>query len=486
LNIVSTILSQARHHPTALAICQPGTPNPIMSYGRLALSVNNVAQHAAAAGLKCGDTVALQVSDSVLHIVLMLGLTRIGVVTLSAGVAKIPREVAVDATLTDAVASASPMRTIHVDHKWTTGDGGAPQPNPAAGERTDIARIVLTSGTTGEPKGVALTHDMIARRLWAFTSVFGDRIPNCSRWFVDVGLSSNYGFQWIMWLLSRGGAVFLRGSDPAETMQAFELYQVQCMVAAPAGVAEFLDLYEHSPTFSCPFEVILAGGSLTWKSLADRVRAHMCSHLVTSYGATEASPVATAPSQQIADIGGAVGYIAPGMIVEAVDDRDRALAPGETGLIRVRGEYCVAGYIGNPPGAEQTFRNGCFYPGDIGTVTADRLLVITGRQSAIINVGGNKTNPESIEQVLLAHPGVEQAAAISVHNELGIEEVWAAIVAAPSLDEGGLQRHCQARLPDLFVPRKFVRLAELPLNAAGKLDRRRLADLARTHTRDQR
>ena len=452
-----------------------------MSYGRLALVVNNVAQHASAAGLKRGDAVALQVSDSVLHLVLMLGLTRIGVVSLSAGVAKIPREVAVDAILADAVASASPVRTIRVDHHWTTGDGRTPSPHADDGEGTDIARIVLTSGTTGEPKGVALTHDMIARRLWAFTSAFGDRIPNCSRWFVDVGLSSNYGFQWIVWLLSRGGAVFLRGSDPAETMQAFELYKVQCMVAAPAGVAEFLELYEHSPTFSCPFEVILAGGSVTWKSLADRVRAHMCSHLVTSYGATEASPVAAGPSRQLSDIGGAVGYVAPGMTVEAVDDRDRTLAPGETGLIRIRGEYCVAGYIGNPPEARQTFRNGWFYPGDIGSVSADRLLVITGRQSVVINVGGNKTSPESIEQVVLAHPGVEQAAAINVHNELGIDEVWAAIVAAPSLDEGALRRHCQARLPDLFVPRKFVRLAALPLNAAGKLDRKRLADLAREH-----
>jgi acyl-CoA synthetase (AMP-forming)/AMP-acid ligase II len=189
--------------------------------------------------------------------------------------------------------------------------------------------------------------------------------------------------------------------------------------------------------------------------------------------------VATAPYQQIAGIDGAVGYLAPGTIVQAVDERDRALAPGETGIIRIRGEYCVAGYVGNPAGSDQTFRNGWFYPGDIGNVTADQLLVITGRQTAVINVGGNKMNPETIERVLLVHPGVEQAGALGVANALGIEEVWAAIVAVPSLDEAGLHRHCQAQLPDLYVPRRFVRVSELPRNAAGKLDRRRLADLAR-------
>ena len=479
MNIVSAILSQARHHPTALAICQPGAQSPAMSYGRLALILNNVAQHASAAGLKRGDTVALLVSDTVLHVVLTLGLMRIGVVTLSAGISKIPHEITVDAILTDTAASAGPIRGIRVDRQWMMGDGKAPSANPDEYDRADVARIILTSGTTGDPKGVALTHDMLARRLWAFTTGFGDRIPQCSRWFIDVALSSNYGFQWIMWVLSRGGAVFLRGTDPAETMQAFELYRVQSMVAAPAGMAEFLDLYEQSPTFACPFEVILAGGSLMWKSLADRLRANMCSHLVVSYGATEVSPVATAPYQQVAGIGGAVGFVSPGTIVQAVDDEDRALAPGETGIIRIRGEYCVAGYVGNPPGSDQTFRNGWFYPGDIGNVTADQLLVITGRQTAVINVGGNKMNPETIERVLLAHPGVEQAGVLGVANALGIEEVWAAIVAAPGLDEGSLHRHCQAQLPDLYVPRRFVRVGELPRNAAGKLDRRQLAELAR-------
>lgn len=479
MNIASPILAQARQQPTALAICAPGAPRPYISYGRLAAMMNNVARNAGAAGLKRGDTVAVFTADAVLHLVLTLGLTRVGIVTLSSGASAIPPEIPITVSLMDAAAVPGATRPIRADEQWTMGDGTAPAESPDERDGANTARVVLTSGSTGQPKGVALSHDMVARRVGAFTTAFGNRVPHCSRCFVDVGLSSNYGFQWIFWLLSRGGAVFLRGTDAAETMQAFELYKVQGMFAAPSGLAEFVELYEQSPAFSCPFDVIVAGGSLMWKSLADRVRMRMCSHLVTSYGASEFSPIAVAPNHQICEIAGAVGYVCAGAMVQAVDGSDRPLAPGETGLIRVRGDFLVDGYVGTPPGSDQAFRGGWFYPGDIGAVTADNVLVISGRQTAVLNVGGNKLGPEIVEQAVLAFPGVAQAGAFGVENEFGILEVWTAIVAGPGVDEAELHRHLQKKLPHLFVPRRILRLPNLPQNAAGKLDRRRLAEMAR-------
>jgi fatty-acyl-CoA synthase len=449
-----------------------------MSYGRLVTILNNVAEHAHAAGLKRGDTVAVFVADAVLHLVLTLGLMRMGIVTISPGMFTVPGEIPVTASLLDVGQDSSAGQPIFANRQWMAGNGKAPPENPDEHDDVNVTRVVLTSGTTGQPKGVALTHDLLARRVGTFSFAFGNRIPRCSRCFVDVGLSSNYGLQWIVWQLSRGGAVFFRGTDAAETLQAFELYQVQFMVAAPSGLAEFVELYEQSPDFACPFDVILAGGSLMWKSLADRVRKRMCSHLVTSYGASEFSPIAVAPYHQVSEIKGAAGYVVAGAIVQAVDDADRPLPPGETGAIRMRGDFGVDGYVGNPPGSEQAFRNGWFYPGDLGAVTADNVLVISGRQASVLNVGGNKMGAESVEQVMHAFPAVEQAGVFSVDNEFGIAEVWAALVAAPDLDEGELHRHCRALLPHQFVPRRFLRMPALPRNPNGKLDRQRLADLA--------
>lgn len=367
-----------------------------------------------------------------------------------------------------------------MDNDWVKGDGKPPVIDSEQ-ERNAVARIILTSGTTGRAKAVALSHDNIIRRIQAYEVAFGNKIPACSRTFVDVGIAANIGYLWAIYTFARGGAVFVRGSDPAETLQALSLYNVQCMVASTAGMAEFLDYYERSPAFACPFEVMLSVGSMLSKPLSERVRTRMCSHVVSGYGATEASPVAGAPTHQIADIAGAVGYVAPGIVVQAVDNSGHTLKPGVEGLIRIRGHTCVTGYLGNPPGSDTIFRDGWFYPGDLGTVTEQRVLVISGREKNIIDLGGDKINPESIEAVLMSCPGVIHAAAFGRPNALGIEEVWAAVVTSSVLESEKILAYCARKLPPEHVPVRVISLADMPRGASGKIDRIRLLEIARSH-----
>jgi len=122
LNFVSQILAQARHRPTALAICLPGARQPNMSYGRLAASLNNVAHHALAAGLRRGDTVAISVGDAVLHLILTLGLMRIGITTLSRGVSAMPPEIPVTANLVEPILASGATKSIRVDAQWMMGN----------------------------------------------------------------------------------------------------------------------------------------------------------------------------------------------------------------------------------------------------------------------------------------------------------------------------------------------------------------------------
>jgi len=253
------------------------------------------------------------------------------------------------------------------------------------------------------------------------------------------------------------------------------------MVAPPSGMAEFLDYYEQSPAFLCPFDVMLSVGSKLATSLSDRVRARMCPNVVHGYGATEGNPVAGAYVHQTAHIKGAVGYITPGMIVQAVDDNGKIRAPGTEGHIRFRGDKCVSGYVGNPPGSEKFFRDGWFYPGDIGAVTTDGLLILTGRSKNIIDLGGDKINPEVIESVLLSCPGVLHAVAFGRANALGIEQVWAAVETRAEVDPEAVRAHCARRLAPEMVPARVSRLAAMPRNVGGKIDRdevRRLLDSA--------
>ena len=318
---------------------------------------------------------------------------------------------------------------------------------------------------------MALSHDIILRRIQSYDFAFGSKIATCARFFIDVGVAANSGFLWPIYILARGGTVFVRGSDPAETMQALSLYNVQCMVASPAGMAEFLDYYERSPTFLSPFEVMLSVGSKLATALSDRVRARMCSHVVHGYGATEGNPVAGGYVHQLGHIKGAIGYVTPGMVVEVVDDAGNAMKPGGEGHIRFRGDKCVTGYVGNPPEFEKYFRDGWFFPGDIGAVTDDGVLIISGRSKTIIDLGGDKINPEMIEAVLMSCPGVVHAIAFGRANALGIEEVWAAVETRSEIDAAVVRAHCAQRLSAERVPVRIVRVAAMPRNAGDKIDR---------------
>jgi acyl-CoA synthetase (AMP-forming)/AMP-acid ligase II len=481
VNIIAAFVAQARHQPTAPAVCAPGTDFNVVSYGRLEAIANNIARHAESFGLQPGNIVAVLTADPILQLALYLGLARMGVVTLSSRDAGLPAELQVDAVVTDrpqAVASAT--RVIGMDRGWTMGDGRPPVYDAAFDMDTDgrPARIVLTSGTTGDPKAIVLSHDNLIRRLQAYDVVFGNRFAASSRTFIDMGLATSFGFALTMHVLARGGTVFYRGTDAAETMQALGLYDVQCMVAAPAGTAEFLDYYERSPAFVCPLRLMLASGSLLSRALSERVRTRMCSHLFATYAASELSPCAAAPAHHIAHVENAVGYVMPWVKLQVVDEVDRPLKPDAEGIVRMRGHTCVTGYVGNPPGSERIFRDGWFYPGDIGRLTEDRLLIISGRETAVINLGGDKVNPERIESVIASHPAVKQAAVFGRRNALGVEEIWALVVSEAEPDWPELRAHCARSLPPEFVPAQFVRVPGIPRNAMGRIERKALAGLA--------
>ena len=174
---------------------------------------------------------------------------------------------------------------------------------------------------------------------------------------------------------------------------------------------------------------------------------------------------------------GAVGYILPDAQVQIVDPSDKQPTPGKEGIIRVRTEQGVSDYYGDPIASAEMFREGWFYPGDFGYVADDGLLVITGRQETRLNLGGNKVNPETVENVLAAFPSVNDAAVLTIPNALGIEEIYALIKPQSLLDEGALRAHCQARLDRPFVPVRFITVDLVPRNESGKIDAAGYANL---------
>ena len=186
---------------------------------------------------------------------------------------------------------------------------------------------------------------------------------------------------------------------------------------------------------------------------------------------------ATAHAHEIADVARAVGFVTPGVTVQIVDQSGTILPAGQEGHVRVMSEYAVDRYFRNPKASAGVFRDGWFYPGDLGQFTSEGLLVITGREQAVLNLGGDKLNPEKVELVLLQFKGVIEAAVFGLPNEYGNNEVCAAVASRDKLDEQALRAHCEALVPRGFAPVRFIFADSLPHNDMGKVDRRRLLDL---------
>ena len=210
----------------------------------------------------------------------------------------------------------------------------------------------------------------------------------------------------------------------------------------------------------------------------------MCSNLIFYYGTTETSTISSAPANALRGIAGAAGetYIAPDVSVQVVDDEGVLLPENREGSIRVRTPVSVDGYFDDFGQTEMPFDQRYFDTGDTGYVTPEKMLVITGREKEVLNLGGDKVSPRIIEDVLTTYYGVRAAVAFTAPNALGIDEVWALIVPTRTLDEGALKTHCREKLAETHVPVRFITVAELPRNGNGKVDRVRLSALVQELT----
>jgi acyl-CoA synthetase (AMP-forming)/AMP-acid ligase II len=381
MNIVDAILFQARINPNGIAICTPGTAVECITYGRLARQIRKLGHVANGLDLEPGRVVAVCIRDKIFHAVVVLGLMRMGIVTISPPRAgKLPRELAVEAIITDG--SASPFensgRVIAANPSWMMDDSrAAPEIRIEPVQPGAIGRIMVTPGAAEGAKSIALTHANMLGRVARDPCPAGNRFAHSARLYCDLGLDTEPGFHYLLSMLCRGGTVYLFGDSIESLLQAYDLHKIQSIVAAPAALAEQVTLFEAHAIFACSFDHILTVDGRLGRTLSARVRARMTPDLFCSYSTAETGMIALGPARLLEETPEAVGFVTPGVTVEIVDDAMRVLAPGRQGSVRIRTPDTIAGYLGNPEATE--FRNGWFYPGDTGVVTPDGVLSILGR-----------------------------------------------------------------------------------------------------------
>jgi acyl-coenzyme A synthetase/AMP-(fatty) acid ligase len=172
-----------------------------------------------------------------------------------------------------------------------------------------------------------------------------------------------------------------------------------------------------------------------------------------------------------------VGKTVPGVHAEVIDDNNMPLPPGEVGRLRVKSRGLVQGYIGAPEISARVFRDGWFYGADLAELTPGGELIHHGRADDMLIFDGVNIYPAEIEAVLLKHPRIAEAAAFSLPSDHHGDSPAAAIVSASPLSEQELFDYCRPRLGSR-APKRFLLVHALPKNAAGKISRIALRELA--------
>jgi len=476
MNITEPIRRMARLSPDAPAVIHFGR---ICTYRELDSVVDRLAGRISAMGLGPGDAAGVLVSDGYGHLVLALALARAGVAAvISREVVEGVGKVALKACFMDATRAANAVTGgVMVDDGWwqspAAGDAVAPFPSWADGSAACL--FVSSSGTTGVPKAIALSHDRICARL--HSKWLAIRVPDRPRQICTLGLESYYGFSSTLRALWTGGlvATAIRWTD---IHAAIELYQFNLLVMSPAQLNTLLQTMPGNAGPFASLQAIEIGGSMLPPRLADQARTRLCANIHVAYGAAESAYSAGAALAVLDQHPGAVGFVASDVEVQVVDPERRPLPPGAEGAIRIRSGSCIDAYWGDPEASALAFRDGWFYPGDVGQLSGDGLLSVSGRASEMINAGGVKVSPHVIENVVLMNPEVADAAAFAAPNAAtGMPEIWVAVVQKTPIDMDALLAFCAQRLLQR-APRSILVVKELPRNANGKVLRDQLVRTA--------
>src|SRR5262245_42196919 len=338
---------------------------------------------------------------------------------------------------------------------------------------TDDAFILLTSGTSSRPKMVPLTHAAVCRSAYnvGATLALGprDRLLNVLPLFHVHGLVSGL----VAALATGSSVVCTSGFDGAAFFGWLKEFQPTWYTAVPAIHRAVLSAASGAKRTShkCSLRAIRSASSTLPPDVTCQMEALFGVPVIDTYGMTEAaSQIAANPLTRRKP--GSVGQPA-GAEIAIMDGEGRRLPPGKRGEIALRGPTITRGYDNDAAATESAFREGWFRTGDLGYLDPDGYLFIVGRIKDIINRGGQKVAPAEVEQVLLSHPDVAEAAAFSIfHRRLG-EDVAAAVVLRQDAQVGAqdLRDFARERLAPFKVPGLICFVREIPKGPAGKIKR---------------
>lgn len=345
-------------------------------------------------------------------------------------------------------------------------------------EPADLAQIIYTSGTTGKPKGVMLSHTNLVSNTLATVQYLG--LTQNDRAMVVLPFFYSYGNSVLLTHIAVGGTLIVNQSFmyPALILDQMRAEEVTGFPGVPSTFALLLQRTLIRET-SLPHlrYVTQAGGGMSPALVRELVAALPGTDIYVMYGQTEAAPrLSYLDPADLHRKSGSIGKAIPGVTLEVLTPAGDTVPPGEIGELVAQGENVMIGYWGQPETTAEVLRDGRLWTGDLVTIDEEGYLYVVGRQSDMIKSGAHRIAPREIEDVLLEHGAVFEAAVIGVEDDILGESLKACVVLkeAATCQEKELLRHCHQILPPYKVPHVIEFCDELPKTESGKIKKAEL------------
>jgi acyl-CoA synthetase (AMP-forming)/AMP-acid ligase II len=438
-------------------------------------------------GLQPGDRVASVLPNCIEELLAYVALARTGLLRVGLNA----RDTAEDhafkiedsgarASITDGLSLPGvefALSRADVDRLSQSGPGG---PCDVPMDPKETYRLAYTGGTTGRSKGVILTLRTLQAQV---TNYITEHVPGIGRGDVMLHaapVSHASGSYFLPHLLRGATSVLLPRFRPGEYLEAMERTGAQRTFLVPTMMAALLEEPNVADVKLPKLRQISYGASPIAPSVAEGCERVFGQVLAQTYGQAEAPMTITHLRPEEHDRVGSAGRAYPMVAVRVVDGEDRDVAVGETGEVVCRGAIVSSGYWHRPDATAETFRNGWLHTGDVGYLDEEGYLFLQDRRNDMIISGGFNVYPREVEDVLVTHPSVKEAAVVSVPDEKWGEIVHAVVSVRAPVAPDELEAFMRDRVAGFKRPRTFhIREADLPKSAAGKLLRRTVRDQIR-------
>lgn len=501
-NLSVILRESARQHPEHQAIIHADGSLP---YAELDARSDRVASGLARLGVQPGDSVAVQLPNVVEFVEVLYGVLKAGAVLVPLNVLNKGPEIAyvlehagVKAMITHASTAKEAIRgteQARVEHLFVVGGEHLPAGARAFSElsqakvRTpapyvsrdpgDTAVLLYTSGTTGKPKGVRLTHFQLFMNARAHTEAFSMNSSSVTiavmPLFHALGLSGLLNAT----VFASGTVVLLPKFDPTKVLEAIQEHRATILHGVPTMYHAMLHHPERTTFDTSSLQHCGSAGAAIAAELLDKFEVEFGVAILEMYGLTESGPLASynRPDHRRPY---SVGTPIWGTEIQIWDDKNNELPPGKenVGELVIRGHNTMAGYLNNDEATAQAFAGGWLHSGDLGYRDEDGFFFIVDRKKEMIIRGGYNVYPREVEEVLYTHPAVFECAVVGAPDERLGEEVHAyvSVKVGNSVDPQTLIDFVKDRVAAYKYPRVIHLVSDLPKTATGKILKRELGN----------